>query len=278
MKKAVLIMLVIALVAIVSVSFVACSTATVQGQLKDVWRPYEKYTYSVVDGVNEAGTYVVEIIHSNGGTIQVGANSVDGLTKGILINGKLNIGNVEYITACYVQLISGGSYLVPKASYKKQTVGGEVTLELSATYNDTQYVYSGTENGVSKEGAIEIKAPTYDNNEIHQLLRGVNALATNFSFSFNVPVAIGESTLASITASCSAKASVPYGEGNKDCFEVVLARSTKVNGKNQKLYYAAEAIEIDGWKLPYVLIKFVEPTAEGEVIYLLKDISLNQEA
>ena len=44
MKKAALIIVSILLIALVAVTFVACSTATVQGQLRNVWRPYEKYT------------------------------------------------------------------------------------------------------------------------------------------------------------------------------------------------------------------------------------------
>ncbi len=275
MKKAALIIFTIVFVAIMAVSLVACSNATVQGQLKDVWRPYEKYTYSVNDGTN-TGTYVVEILRSNGGTVEVGTKSVENLGKGILINGKLNIADVEYTTACYVQFNSGGAFNVPKASYKKQTVSGNVTLELVATYADNNYNYSGTQNGTEISGTIALSNPYYDSNEFHQVLRGVNSMSTGFSFSFNVPVAIGESSLASLSASCNSTTKVAYGDDNVECFEVLLSRSTKVNGKDQKLYYTTSPMTIDGWPLPYVLMKFVEPTANGEVVYTLTSVSLTQ--
>ncbi len=275
MKKAALIIFTIVFVAIMAVSLVACSNATVQGQLKDVWRPYEKYTYSVNDGTN-TGTYVVEILRSNGGTVEVGTKSVENLGKGILINGKLNIADVEYTTACYVQFNSGGAFNVPKASYKKQTVSGNVTLELVATYADNNYNYSGTQNGTEISGTIALSNPYYDSNEFHQVLRGVNSMSTGFSFSFNVPVAIGESSLASLSASCNSTTKVAYGDDNVECFEVLLSRSTKVNGKDQKLYYTTSPMTIDGWPLPYVLMKFVEPTADGEVVYTLTSVSLTQ--
>ncbi|MBP3291001.1 MAG: hypothetical protein J6M26_00965, partial [Clostridia bacterium] len=71
MKKAALIIVSILLIALVAVTFVACSTATVQGQLRDVWRPYEKYTYSVNDGTT-LGTYVVEVIHNEDPNVTIG--------------------------------------------------------------------------------------------------------------------------------------------------------------------------------------------------------------
>ena len=275
MKKAALIIVSILLIALVAVTFVACSTATVQGQLRNVWRPYEKYTYSVTDG-DTVGTYVVEIIHNEDKNVTIGTVNLENVSKGIIINGHLNIGGTEYITSCYVQLISGSSYLIPRASYKKQIVDGNVTLELGGTYADGKYNYSGTENGVAKDGSIALASPYYDNNEIHQLLRGVNGLTTGFSFSFNVPVTIGESSSASLSASCSTTETVTHGDNATECYVVSLARSTKVAGKSHKLYYSTKPIKVDGWDLPNVLIQFVEPTADGEIYYTLTSISLTK--
>lgn len=273
MKKIALIIITIALVALMAVTFVACSTATVQGQLKDVWRPYERYTYNVTDGTTN-GTYVVEVTHSNGGNVTIGNVNLEGVGKGIIVNGHLSFGDAEYETSCYVQLSSGGNFLVPKASYKKQTVDGVVTLELGGKYGDKNYTYSGTENGEFKEGAISTSSPCYDNNEIHQLLRGVNSMSVGFSFNFNVPVTVGESDLASLSAVCSATENAFYNGAPYECFKVELSRSTKVEGKAHTLYYATNPIDVDGWKLPYVLVQFVEPTATGEMVYTLTDIAL----
>jgi hypothetical protein len=273
MKKIALVILTIALVAIMAVTFVACSTATVQGQLKNVWRPYEKYTYSVTDGTT-TGTYVVEISQHNGGNVTIGTVNLENAGKGIIVSGKLTFANVQYETSCYVQHSSGGNFLVPKASYRKHVVDGNTTLELVGKYDGSTFTYSGTENGADKNGTIATKNPCYDNNEIHQLLRGVANMSVGFSFSFNVPLIVGESSLASLSVSCSAVENLTYKDTAYECYSVSLIRSTKVQGKSHTLYYTTKPVVIDQWELPYVLIKFVEPTANGEMVYTLTDIAL----
>lgn len=276
MKKAILIIVSIILVALVATTFVACSTATVQGQLRDVWNPYEKYVYSVNDGEN-SGTYTVEITHTNSGeNVQIGTINLENAQKGIIINGKLNIGTTEYTTSCFVQIASGSGFLVPRASYKKQVVDGVTTLELGGQYNGGIYTYSGTENGATKDGSIELLSPYYDNNEIHQLLRGINGLATGFSFSFNVPVTIGESQSVSLTASCTKVETITYGDTATECFVLTLSRATQVAGKSHTLYYSTKPLTVDGRELPYVLVQFIEPTATGEVVYTLESVTTVQ--
>lgn len=277
MKKIALIIVTIALVAIMAVTFVACSTATVQGQLKDVWRPYEKYVYTVDDDSKTTnGTYTVEVIHNNEPNVTIGTVTLEGVGKGIIVNGTLTYDNTVYTTACYVQLSSGGSFLVPKASYRKQVVDGVVTLELGGKYDGANYTYFGTENGNNVEGSIGLKSPYYDNNEFHQLLRGVSSMSTGFSFSFNVPAVVGEANLASLTASVVGSENIIYADNSYECFKVSLSRSTKVQGKAHTLFYTVNPVDVNGWKLPYVLVKFVEPTATGEVTYTLNSISLEK--
>ena len=92
----------------------------------------------------------------------------------------------------------------------------------------------------------------------------------------NVPVTIGESSSASLSASCSTRETVTHGDNATECYVVSLARSTKVAGKSHKLYYSTKPIKVDGWDLPNVLVQFVEPTADGEIYYTLTSISLTR--
>lgn len=47
MKKIIVAVLLIAVICTAAGVLVACSNATTQGQLENVWQPYERYTYSV---------------------------------------------------------------------------------------------------------------------------------------------------------------------------------------------------------------------------------------
>lgn len=290
MKKAVLLIAVIAVVSVLSLSLAACNNATVQGQLENVWRPYEKYVYKVTDVDGTVGSYSVVIEeHLKGETVVCGASTLNDVKNGYLVTGELNIGSTKFDTACYFNLIDSSSYLVPVASYRKQTVDSSTTLEINATYDGAKYNYSGSINGEAKSGVIEAKAPFYDNNEFHQVLRGASSMATSFSFNYNVPVVSeNEAGVFALTASVSATedVTVPVKDSAINCYKLNVSRSTKVAGASQTLYYSTEALAVDSnldgvvdakdWKLTRALVKIVEPAKGGNVVYELQTATTNK--
>lgn len=286
MKKVVLVLVSIILVAVFAVSFVACNNATTQGQLEDIWYDYESYVYDVNDGEN-TGEYTVTIKWYGDGDVTVGGTVLSSPGKGYLVTGKLEIADVTYDTACFFKRVDGNTFLVPVASYRKQVSASspETDLEVNGVYDGASFNYSGIVAGKDVSGNLELSSPYYDNNEFHQVIRSVSTMSTSFSFSFKVPVVASESAAVSLTASCSSteKITAPVKDGEIDCYNVTISRSTKVDGKKQHLYYSTSAVELDtdgngevDYKPKKVLVKIVEPTSDGEVVYLLKSASFNE--
>lgn len=280
MKKLILTFILILTIAACAFSFSACSSATVQGQLEDVWRPYESYVYDVTAPNGTTGTYTVTIqLRPAGESVdELGDTPLLNVKKGYIITGELEIGTTEFNTGCYFALIDGSDYLIPVASYRKQTVDGTVTLETRGDYKDLGYDYYGTVGGENVSGNIALTSPFYDNNEFHQSLRGAD-IGTNFSFSFQVPIVSAETAAIQLSASCNGVESIsaPYfGEEAKECYKVTIGRSTKVAGTTQTLYYAKDDITVNGWALNDVLVKIVEPSVDGNVTYVLKEVKLEK--
>ena len=275
MKKIALIILATILVLSMALTFVGCSKETVQGQLRNIWRPYEKYVYDVTDGETD-GTYTVEIEKNSSSTITLGDMTLENLKEGYIISTTLSFGEDLWESGCYMQTVDGTTFLVPIASYYKR-VGGEYTDKLSATYEGKKYKYTITEYGAPRNGELSLNAPFYDNVQIQQILRAVKSLTTGFTFTFKTPVA-DENTVASLTASCSVTETVVWGdEQSAKCNKVVIARSTQVVGASHTLFYSADPIKVDGWSLVNVLVSFKEPISnEQSMVYTLKSISLTK--
>ncbi len=286
MKKVILTLVSILFVALFAVSAVACNNATTQGQLEDIWYDYESYVYDVNDGTN-VGEYSVAIKWYGEGDVTVGATTLKNPGKGYLVTGKLTIAGAQYDTSCFFKRVDGNTFLVPVASYRKQVnpASPETNLEINGTYDGSTFNYSGVVAGENKQGSIGLSAPYYDNNEFHQVLRSVSTMSTGFSFSFKVPVVANEIGAVSLTASCASteKITAPVKDGEIDCYNVTISRSTKVDGKKQRLYYATSPLELDtdgdgavDYKPKKALIKIVEPTADGEVTYTLKSATFTE--
>lgn len=273
MKKLALIIFTIILVATMMLAFTGCASATTQDKLRSVWQPYEKYVYSV-EGGDQTGTYTVEVIYNNNPTITLGEMTVESVNEGYILKSKLEIANVVYETACYMQKTKGSKLFVPIASYTMKN-DGEYVNKVAGKYTDNKFNYTITEFGAPREESISIKAPCYDNSQIHQLLRAVDTLGTSLSFNFYVPLA-SENELVSLTASCSVTSEINWGdEQTTTCNKVYLSRQTKVNGASHILYYSAKPVKVDGSDLKNVLIRFDEPVGSDEfVTYTLQSISL----
>ena len=274
MKKLVMLFALIAVIGAVAGVLVACSNATTEQQLENVWRSHEKYTYKVeykdAAGADVTGTYVNEITgYKSGSPVQVGASVLSSAGAGYLVTGTLNAGDTVIDTACYFELSKGNVFLVPVATYRKETKGGEVTFELNGSYDGTTLNYTGKDAGKDIKGSVSLSSPYYDNAQFHQTLRGVGGqMSGSFSFSFK---------LALVT-----------------CYKTGISRSTTISGESQYLYYATAPIKCvvndggdtsvvtgdgAGWDLTNVLVKMEEPykAADGSVAwvtYTLTDISL----
>ena len=273
MKKSALIILTIILVATMMLAFTGCSSASTQDKLSGVWQPYEQYVYDV-DRNGQKGTYTVEVIFNIEPTITLGEMTVEDVKEGYIIKGKLEIADSIYETACYMQKTSGSKLYVPIASYTKKD-DGQYVNKIEGKYTDKEFNYTITKYGAPKEDSISIKAPCYDNNQVHQLLRAVDSLGTSLSFTFNVPLAT-ENELVSLTASCSVTSEINWGDGlTTTCNKVYLSRQTKVDGASHILYYSSKALTIDGYELKNVLVRFDEPiNGDSYTVYTLKSISL----
>lgn len=298
MKKVILSVLIIGLIVSMAFGFAGCAQATTQGQLASVWRPYEQYTYSVVDttsGVDVAGTYTVVIEEvKSGSSVAVGSSNLNNVKNGFLVSAQLDIASTVIDTEVYFEKMNKNSYLLPKASYREVTVGTETKQKVQGSYTGGKFVYTGLLDGKDNNGEIEVGGVYYDNNEFHQVLRGATTLASGFSFTFTVPVVSAESSAYSVSATCSSTAKVvtefsknyPVGSDNKniyadgiDCFVVGIERSTKVDGAEQSLFYSKDPVSVNGFKLAKVLTKIVEPNNSGDnkngsVTYTLDSISL----
>lgn len=287
MKKFVLIITLIAVMGIGAFALTACNNATTQGQLENVWYSYEKYTYTVYYG-EQTGTYVSEVKAQD---------------DGYLVTSLLNVGDTEYELRCFFSLTSGSSYLVPRTTYRRQTVNGVQELLVEGTYDGNTLKYKRTTPDGTSEGNISLSSPYYDNNEFHQSLRGISTFSTSLSFGYNTAIiSATEATSASLTLSVSStenveteiKVASEEGEQNLtvNCYKASLSRSTTVAGAAQTLFYTVEdmhaaidtttgetVVGSDGWKLPHVLTRIEEPYKKadgsiGYVVYVLNAISL----
>lgn len=308
MKKIVLIFTLIAVIGAVAGVLVACSNATTEQQLENVWQSYEKYTYKVdykdAQGADATGTYVNEIVaYKSGSAVQVGSIQLPSAGAGYLVSGKLTTGDTVIDTACYFELSKGNVYLVPVATYRKETTGGNVTFELSGSYDGSNLNYTGKKaDGSELKGSVSLSSPYYDNAQFHQTLRGVGSqMGSSFSFSFRLAlVTAQEQSAITLTATVTETTTVATGIASGDsvlsldCYKTKISRSTTISGESQYLYYANTPVKcvVDGegntsvvtddgagWNLTNVLVKMEEPykAADGSVAwvtYTLTDISL----
>lgn len=287
MKKFLLIITLIAVMGVGAFALTACNNATTQGQLENVWQSYERYDYTVHYG-DETGTYVSEVKAQD---------------NGYLVTGLLNVGNTEYELRCFFSLTSGSSYLVPRSTYRRQTVNGVQELLVEGTYDGSTLKYKRTTPDGTTEGDISLASPYYDNNEFHQSLRGISTFSTSLAFSYNTAIiTASEATSASLTLSVSStenvqtEVKVATDQGLQDltvnCYKATLSRSTTVAGAAQTLYYTVEdmhaaidpstgetVVVAEGWELPHVLTRIEEPYKKadgsvGYVVYVLNAISL----
>lgn len=284
MKKVILSISIIAMVAIFALSLTACNNATPQGQLQNLLNDHnhEEFTYDVfavsaqtgerfADNTNYNGTYVVKLdAYDAGSTIaDFGNGELQSVSKGVLVTGVLNVGEGDnqtvYKTGCYFNLIDGSSYMVPYASYRVQTVGGVEKFKLQGSYDGKNYNYERWIDGVQSSGNVEFKATSYyDNNEFHQSLRTLSTFSDSMSFSFSVPlVSAFEATTVNLTASVTDRSV----QGGIECYKTVISRSTEVAGMSQVLYYSVNDVKYNGWGLKHVLVRIEEPFKMGEDVY-----------
>ncbi len=297
MKKILTLLVLIILVGVVAGTLVACSNATVQGQLENVWLSYEKYTYTLSytddNGEEQTGTYISETTeYDAGSSVEVGTTTLSSVARGFLVASTLECNDSYIETAVYFSLTSDSNFLIPEATYRKEMVADEVTFEVSGVYDSTTLIYQGTENGEAISGSFTLSSPYYDNNEFHQTLRGVGEqMGTSLSFSFQLALlANGEQSAITISAFYSSTESVETnlvdvnGKGiTLDCYAIAISRtdtSFTSSGSNaqiqpQYLYFSSTEIMCaydvetkqtniytDGtnaWGLTNVLVKIEEP-------------------
>ncbi len=284
MKKVFLSLIVIAIVAITAVSLVACNNATPQGQLENLLSDHnhEEFNYVVyaknkatgarIDGYD--GSYVVKLdAYDQGSTVQnFGNGELQNVSRGVLVTGLLTVGETVYETGCYFDLINGSSYMVPRASYRVQKVGGVEKFRLQADYSDgKKFNYERWIDGVQSSGTVEFKGTCYfDNNEFHQSLRTLSTFSSSMSFSFVMPlVSASEARSVNLTASISETVNVQndftannpaYAEKGIECYKTNISRTgEEVAGMSQTLYYAVGDVSYNGWNLKNVLVKIEEP-------------------
>ncbi len=297
MKKILLTIAIIAMIAIMGVTLVACNNATTQGQLANLLNDHnhERFEYTVyaesttgekIDGYD--GTYTVTLDAYDKGSIitNFGNATLSDVQEGVLVRGKLVSGNTVYETGCYFNLIGGSSYMVPAYTFRTQSVNGEETFRLQGTYSGATLTYERYIDGVKDEGSVSAKATTYfDNNEFHQSLRTITTFSTGLNFSFSVPVVSRtEATYATLSSMVMGTMMIKndftannalYQEKGIECYEVVVSRSTEVSGLSQALYYAVDDVADDGWDLKNVLVRIVEPfKVDGTIYNMIYDLTL----
>lgn len=277
-----------------ALAFVSCSRATTQGQLSNflIDHSEENFVYDVTNELtNEKGTYTVNVKKYPSGSAISCPDVIENVSSGVLVSSTLLIGDVEYKTGCYFNIVNGTSLMTPAYTYRIQKENGNETFRMTGNYSGANFHYSKSVAGETSEGSIKLSGTYFDNNEFHQSLRTVSTFSTSFSFSFAVPlVSASENTSVSLTASCSKTAFVKteytngieaYKENGIECYNVRIARSTKVSGLDQSLYYAKEPMKPSNsdFKMANVLVKFYEPiTADGStyyVVYALKSAEIH---
>ena len=204
--------------------------------------------------------------------------------KGYLFTSELTMSDgYSSKTACYflVSAVSGvtSTFLKPVASYKKVT-GSSNDFTEYGSYSGKDYNYTLI-TSETKEGHVTVGVKVYDNNEFHNSLRGVNnsIFGSGFSLSFNVPVVTAdEQASASITAKSDGTTNITTNvldaDSNKVSYEsyaINISRSTKVAGSSQKIWYAKNDVEFNGFKIRHMITQIVE----GSVTYTLKSFALS---
>lgn len=302
MKKAILTVLVIAMIALLGICFAACNNATTQGQLANLLNDHnhEYFEYDVKacnyygeildDFEYSSGVYTVTLdAYDGGATIEdFGNATLSDVQKGVLVRGSLDIGDTSYDTGCYFNLIGGSSYMVPAYTYRVETVGDSEVFRLQGTYDGSTLNFERWINGEKSTGSVSTKSTYFDNNEFHQSLRTITTFSSNFSFSFATPVVSStEATFANLTAIISSTVSIKtpyteavekYTESGINCYKMTLSRSTEVSGLYQTLYYATDSITDNGWSLKNVLVRIEEPFKHNneicKMVYELKSATL----
>ncbi len=292
-KKLTILLVAIFVLALVAVSLVACSRATTQGQLANflVDHGQEIFVYDVTnEKTSETGTYTVKVTkHVAGSTIKC-PDDIENVAAGILVESTLQMGTVEYKTGCYFNIVNGTSLMTPAYTFRTQSEGGNETFNMKGKYDGSTLKYEKNVNGASSNGSIKLSGTYFDNNEFHQSLRTVTTLSTNFNFSYSVPlVSPNENAAVTLATSCTKKANVKtaYTDTLADaadgveCYNVRVARSTKVAGLDQSLYYATKPMKASNSNLTMtqVLVKIYEPvTSNGEtyhIVYALKSAEIH---
>lgn len=291
MKKVILTISIVLVVALACVSMTACNnTATTQGQLRNILSDHnsESFEYDVfakdadgnkIEGYD--GTYNVTLkAYGEGAKIENFGSSdtnLENLSAGILVNGLLRVGTQTYETGCYFKLINGSSYMVPAYSYRVQKDGEKETFRLFGSYDGKKFSYTRTVNGKKSEGTVEAgNATFYDNNEFHQSLRTITTFSDSLSFKFFVPlVSATEASFVELTANVNGttKVTTAFTESNEkyaedggiECYKTSVSRKTDVAGISQTLYYAKSDVLINGWAMKQVLVKIQEPFKKDNV-------------
>lgn len=284
MKKVILTISIVLVVALACVSMTACNnTATTQGQLRNILSDHnsESFEYDVfakdadgnkIEGYD--GMYNVTLkAYGEGAKIENFGSSdtnLENLSAGILVNGLLRVGTQTYETGCYFKLINGSSYMVPAYSYRVQKDGEKETFRLFGSYDGKKFSYTRTVNGEKSKGSVEAGGTTYfDNNEFHQALRTITTFNDSLAFSFSVPlVSTTEAGSVTLTTRADGKTNVKtpytassekYSDNGIECYKVYVSRATEVAGVSQTLYYAASDVLFNGWAMRHVLVKIEEP-------------------
>ena len=294
MKKVILTISIVLVVALACVSMTACNnTATTQGQLRNILSDHnsESFEYDVcakdadgnkIEGYD--GTYNVTLkAYGEGAKIENFGSSdtnLENLSAGILVNGLLRVGTQTYETGCYFKLINGSSYMVPAYSYRVQKDGEKETFRLFGSYDGKKFSYTRTVNGEKSKGSVEAGGTTYfDNNEFHQSLRTITTFSDSLSFGFSMPlVSATEASSVSLTAKVNGKTKVEtaftssnekYAAEGIECYKTDVSRTTQVAGISQTLYYAESDVLINGWAMKHVLVKIEEPfKKDGKTCYM----------
>lgn len=286
MKKVILTIFTVALIAVLGASLVACNSATTQGQLENPLgfdHNAETFVYDALDTyTGQKGEYTVHIQgYDRGATVpDFDGGELANVEKGILVTGNLTIGTSASSTGCYFKLVgSSTSYMVPVESYTVHTEDGAQTFKLHGTYGGNVFNYTRTVGDKTDNGSFKISGTYFDNNEFHQMLRTVSTYASGLSLAYTMPlVTASEAGAVSITATSNSveKVSTPftdsilnaqdeqiYPEG-MDCFVVKINRATQVAGASQTLYYAVQNVASDHEHInirvmQHVLVKMIEP-------------------
>ncbi len=294
MKKTVLIIFVVAMVAVLGVGLTACNNATPQGQLANLLTDHnhETFVYDVVNTKdNSTGVYTVNLDAFNkDATVEFGNRTLENVQKGIRVQGELVFGNTKYVMGCYYNLVSGTSFMTPAYSFRTVTVDGTQTFSMQGRYVGGSFEcerYIGEDtllNSVKASGTV------FDNNQFQQVLRSVTTFGSGLTLSFTTPIASATTvTTASLTANCSSTAKIKdtgytdsvedLKEEGIDCYVVYISRATEVKGMSQTLYYAVDNIKVQGWSMKNVLVRIVEPfTSDGkryDMVYSLKTATLS---